>query len=114
MPKKGQKFKSYSQTFKLKAVKMNLEQGIGKETTAKILGLSSKSYIDRWVKNYKNYGEEGLLEKRGKSKTFKRGRPRKKKNNLEIENIKLKAENDYLKEILKLKLENIKKKKNME
>ncbi|WP_435873857.1 IS3 family transposase, partial [Polycladomyces subterraneus] len=61
MAKKGQKFRSFSQEFKLKAVKMYHEEHKGVETIAKELGLPSHSYVRRWLKAY---AAEGLKDQR--------------------------------------------------
>lgn len=66
MPVKGQKFARYTTEFKLKAVNMYLEEGLGYNRVAKELNLISSSYIRRWVKNYREHGIEGLAERRGK------------------------------------------------
>lgn len=67
MPVKGQKFTSYTTEFKLKAVTMYLEEGMGYNRVTKELNLISSSYIRRWVKNYRELGMEGLTERRGKA-----------------------------------------------
>ncbi|USG65312.1 transposase [Brevibacillus ruminantium] len=68
MPMKGQTFKKYSVEFKLKAVKMYVEDGMGYNRVTQELNLSSSSYIRRWVKNFREYGLEGLEERRGHRK----------------------------------------------
>jgi len=67
MPVKGQTFRRYSPEFKLQAVKMYLEEGMGYNRVAKELNLISSSYIRRWVKNYREMGMQGLEERRGKA-----------------------------------------------
>ncbi|MCC0566463.1 transposase [Brevibacillus borstelensis] len=68
MPVKGQTFKNYSVEFKLQAVKMYLDQGMGYNRVTRELDLISSSYIRRWVKNYRELGIEGLRERRGRRK----------------------------------------------
>jgi transposase len=101
MAKKGQKFGSFSQEFKLKAVKMYHEEHKGVETIAKELGLPSHSYVRRWLKAYAEKGPEGLKDQRSMpaKEGKKRGRPPK-ANSLEEENLRLRAENEYLKKLL--------------
>jgi transposase len=99
MPKKGQKCISYSVEFKHKAVELYLEQGMGYWAVARKLGLSSMSYVQRWVRNYQNFGLEGLTERRELSRVSK-GRPRTRKMSSEDEIRKLKAENEFLKKLL--------------
>jgi len=91
MAKKGQKFRSFSQEFKLKAVKMYHEEHKGVETIAKELGLPSHSYVRRWLKAYAEKGPEGLKDQR--SLPAKEGKKR-------GENLLLRAENEYLKKLL--------------
>lgn len=69
MPAKGQTFKKYTTEFKLQAVKMYLEDGMGYNRVIRELNLISSSYIRRWVKNYREFGMEGLQERRGQRKT---------------------------------------------
>lgn len=70
MPVKGQTFAKYPTAFKLKAVKMYTEEGLGYNRVTKELNLISSSYIRRWVKNYREFGIEGLEERRGKSSSL--------------------------------------------
>lgn len=112
MARKGDKLKTYSKELKLKAVLMYLNGEAGQHAISRLLlGLNNNTSIRRWIKNYKLYGEEGLERKRRVSKPIKKIRLGKKRMSLEEENLKLKAENDYLKKILSLKLDNLKKNK---
>ncbi|MGG1664396.1 transposase [Brevibacillus sp. NRS-1366] len=69
MPQKGQRFTTYTPEFKLKAVNMYLEEGLGYNRVTKELNLISSSYVRRWVKNYRDHGIQGLEERRGKAST---------------------------------------------
>lgn len=91
---------NYSFDIKLKAVKMYLEEGIGSTTIAKELNLSCKNRVLLWVKRYKEFGVEGLKERRGCTKGLKQGRPLKRELSIEEENIRLKAEVEFLKKLL--------------
>jgi transposase len=57
-------------------------------------------------------GVAGLDNKRGKTLSPMRGRPKKTYDSPEEEILKLKAENEYLKKLLEINQENIKKKLN--
>lgn len=60
----------------------------------------SGSALHRWTTNYRNYGLAGLISQTGKKKGANKGRPRKHithEEELELENIKLKIENERLK-----------------
>jgi transposase len=74
MARKSQKFKSYSADFKLKAVKMYLNEHMSYSHIAKELGVYDHKYIIRWVKNYNKSGIEGLSEHRGRSASPFKGR----------------------------------------
>lgn len=112
MAKKGDKFTSYTKEFKLKAVKMYLDEGRSMRFIIREMGIKDRSYLRRWLKNYQKGGEDGLEDGRGKSKTPTRGRPRIDPCSPEEENRRLRAENDYLKALLRLTEEKIKKKRN--
>jgi hypothetical protein len=61
------------------------------------------------LNKYNEFGIAGLESKRGKTPSPMRDRPKKSKEEI----VKLKAENEYLKNILQVNLDNIKKKDNM-
>ncbi|APU59231.1 transposase [Clostridium botulinum] len=94
------KQRNYSKEIKMKAVKMYLEDGMGSTRIAKELGLSSYKRVLLWAKNYQEFGEDWLEERRGKDSTVHKGRPNKKTKSIEEENLRLKAENEYLKKLL--------------
>ena len=98
----SRKIKTYSLELKMKAVKMYIEDGLGGTTIARELGLSTNKRVLLWVKNYKEFGVNGLSERRGKAKGANKGRPRKIELTLEEENLKLKAEVEYLKKLLQV------------
>ena len=66
-----------------------------------------------WIKKYNEFGVAGLNSKRGKSLSPMRGRRKKTYTSPEEEILKLKAENEYLKQLLEINQDNIKKKGNM-
>ncbi|MBH0328717.1 transposase [Brevibacillus brevis] len=98
MAKKGQTFKRYSEEFKLRAVNMYQQEGMGYKAIAKELGIPSKTQVLQWVRK-KNSGE-GFVDQRGKncsSDTPFVGRPRTKFATVEEERDYLKAQVEYLK-----------------
>jgi transposase len=99
LAKKGQKFINYSVEFKLAAVKKYLKGESGYRPIAEEFGLPNHTYIIRWVKTYKEFGEAGLDDQRGKSNSPFKGRPRTKPMSLEEENRILKMENEFLKKL---------------
>lgn len=94
--------KTYTLDFKLKAINLYFNEGMGAKSIGHELGIAY-AIVERWVNHYKREGIDGLKEKRGKSKDLHTGRPR--KNPLsDAEKIKkLEAENEYLKKLLALK-----------
>lgn len=98
MEKTGRKRKTYSQDFKMAAVRMYLEQGMGYKTVARELEINA-SMVRNWIKNYKSLGPKGLEERRGKTKTPFTGRPRIKQLPLEQEVERLRTENEFLKKL---------------
>lgn len=55
-----------------------------------------------WVKRYKEFGEDGLKERRGSAKGLSKGRKRNRDLILEEENLRLKAEVEYLKKLIQV------------
>ena len=96
--KKGIKHRSYTPEEKLAAVKMNTEQYLSPAEIERTTGISKKN-INRWILQYSKDGIEGLRpRKKGNpyaalraSKTLS-GEER-----LELENLKLRIENERLK-----------------
>ena len=105
MQTNNRKNMSYSFDIKFKAVRMYLEEGIGRTTFAKELNLSSNKRVLLWVKRYNEFGEDGLRERRGITRGLQKGRPRKRQLSLEEENQRLKAEVEFLKKLLILERE---------
>lgn len=97
------KQKTYSKEIKLKAVKMYLNDGLGSTRIAKELNLSSYKRVMLWAKNYREFGEVGLDERRGCTKSAERKRPRTRLETMEKELERLRAENEYLKKLAMLK-----------
>lgn len=103
MIKENKHRRTYSKDFKLKAVKMKLEQGYSNKMVLEDLGLPSASMFKYWVSNYRKYGEAGLEDHRGKKSA---GRPRKRPLTVPEEMQKrirrLEMENEILKKLLQL------------
>lgn len=62
---KGQKFQRYTFELKKKAIEMRL-QGMTKRKVAEELGISDISRLKVWMSQYKQKGEFGLLDHRGR------------------------------------------------
>lgn len=94
--------KKYSVELKMQAVKMYLDEGISSTRIAKELKLSTHHRVMLWVNRYKEFGVSGLEERRGKTKGLNKGRKVKNGLSVEEEIIRLKAENEYLKNLLQI------------
>ena len=100
MARKGQKFKSWSAEEKFKIIKpiINLEISltqVGKNTEI------SNSMLHSWTKAYKERGMEGLINKKKPGNPLAKYSRRKtltKEEQLKYENMKLRIENELLKE----------------
>lgn len=69
MAKKGQKLKTYSFEIKKKAIEMRL-QGMTKEKVAEALEIVDVDRLKVWMRRYKQMGEFGLMDTRGKRKEY--------------------------------------------
>ncbi|WP_036688508.1 helix-turn-helix domain-containing protein [Paucisalibacillus globulus] len=56
--------KKYSANLKMKVVKEYQEGHLGIRPLAKKHGIKSKSAVERWIKAYKKFGTEGLMDKK--------------------------------------------------
>jgi transposase-like protein len=69
MAKKGQKFLTYSFETKKKAIEMRL-QGVTVGKIAEELGIVDVGRVKTWMRRYKQMGEFGLTDTRGKRKEY--------------------------------------------
>lgn len=69
MARKGQKFVAYSFETKKKAVEMRL-QGMTKQKVAEVLGIVDIDRLKVWMRRYKQMGDYGLMDHRGKRKQY--------------------------------------------
>jgi len=102
--------KTYDIEFKLQAINLYLEEGMGAKSIGKELGIAY-AIVERWVNHYKREGIQGLEEKRGKAKGYNKGRPKIDPLSDAEKIQRLEAENAYLKKLLALKKEMILKRK---
>ena len=95
----GGKNKKYSIEEKLTIVRMNTEQHLSSLEISRITGVND-SNIRRWIIQYSSEGIDGLKPKPGKGNRFAALHSSKslsKEERLELENMKLKIENERLK-----------------
>ena len=109
--------KKYSFEFKLSVVELYLTTEVSYRELALSVGVSNPSMIAKWVNDYRAVGPDALHPKR-KGRKPKVSKPNKKMpitekekadaeylKQLEEENLKLRIENAYLKELRRLRLE---------
>jgi transposase-like protein len=65
MARKGQKYRSYSEALKRQAVEMRM-QGMTKKQVAEALGIGDITRLKEWMRKYRQQGEFGLLDRRGR------------------------------------------------
>lgn len=99
MAKKGQKLKTYSQELKLRAIKMKLE-GMTKRQISEELGIEDHDRVKIWMRKYKQLGEYGLLDNRGRREEYK---------DEDRHLQKLTRENEMLKKCLEIWLQEVQK-----
>jgi transposase-like protein len=99
LAKKGQKFQSYSQERKKKAIEQKLS-GKTYRQVAEDLGIQDKDRVKVWMRKYKQLGEYGLLDQRGRREEYI---------DENRENQKLKRENEMLKKCLEIWMKEVQK-----
>ena len=105
MEEKAQERRTYSKEFKLEAVRMYNEQGMGKKTITKELGVKDPKTVREWIRKYEKFGESAFDPKTKVNNKHahdaKRGRPKKDKESLEERVKRLEIENEILKKTTK-------------
>lgn len=70
MVMKGQKLKTYSEDLKLEAIRLHLEEKRTYRQITEQLGIQDKDRVKRWMRKYREKGEFGLLDQRGRRKEY--------------------------------------------
>lgn len=115
---RSRKNQTYSFDFKLNVVELYLTTEVSYQELAISIGINNSSLISKWVNDYRIAGLDALKpKKRGRHPKMKKPKDIKQKPNeslnsttdylkqLEEENLKLRIENAYLKEVRRLRLE---------
>jgi transposase len=97
----------YSKEFKLKVVKAYKDKGLSLRNCCLQFNIPSQSTLVTWARKYEQQGLDGLNEQKGRPTTMKKDKPASKKKaepltrleELERENLYLKAEIDFLKKL---------------
>ena len=106
MPK-GVPNKRYTPAFKQKVVEAVVKEGLSYQEAARIYKVNGHGRIQSWERIYLSEGPEGLaIERRGRGSTGRpKTLPKKVEEDLLAEVQRLRAENDYLKNLQALVLE---------
>ena len=94
-----------SAEFKLKVVESYTNEGLSLRDCCSRYGIANESSVLSWIRGYERSGIDGLQERRGRPKIMKKDKPAKKAapltrlEELEKENLYLRAENELLKKL---------------
>lgn len=93
MAKMGQKFKTYTHELKVEAIRLHVEQGWSYRKIMEHLGIPDRHLLKVWMRKYKQLGEYGLMDQRGRREEY-----------IDRDRFiqKLKRENTMLKKCLKI------------
>ena len=70
MAVKGQKFKHYEDTTKVEAIRLHVEEGWSYQKIADHLDINDKNRVKIWMRKYRQLGEYGLLDQRGRREEY--------------------------------------------
>ncbi|WFB55955.1 helix-turn-helix domain-containing protein [Paenibacillus sp. BR1-192] len=101
MAKKGQKYKSYSDEVKKEAIRLHVEEKWTYRRITEHFEIQDKDRVKKWMRKYRELGEFGLLDQRGRREEY-----------LDQDRYvqKLKRENEMLKKCLEIWMKEVRKK----
>ncbi len=67
---KGQKFKTYSNEIKKEAIRLHVEEKWTYRRITEHFEIQDQSRVKKWMKSYRELGEFGLLDQRGRRKEY--------------------------------------------
>jgi transposase len=70
MATKGQKFKSYSDEVKKEAIRLHVEEKWSYRQITEHFGIQDKDRVKKWMRKYREAGEFGLLDQRGRREEY--------------------------------------------
>ena len=101
-----QEYQTYTREFKLEVIKTYYRKKLTLRDCCLRFGIPSQGTLILWLRRYEELGLDSLREKRGRPKSMKEKKPSKKKSKpltrleeLEKENLYLRAENELLKKL---------------
>ncbi|MGG4186342.1 helix-turn-helix domain-containing protein, partial [Paenibacillus jamilae] len=68
--KKGQKFKEYTFETKVEAIRLHIEEGWTYRKLMEKFGIADRHRLKEWMRKYKELGEFGLMDQRGRRKEY--------------------------------------------
>lgn len=96
----------HTKEFKLNVVKVYKHKGLSLRDCCLQFSIPAQSTLSSWISKYEQLGVEGLREQKGRPAIMKKDKPATKKTHpltrleeLEKENLYLRAENDFLKKL---------------
>ena len=100
MAKKDQKYKSYSVEVKKEAIRLHVEEKWTYKQITKHFDIQDKDRVKKWMRKYRELGEFGLLDQRGRREEY-----------LDQDRYvqKLKRENEMLKKCLEIWMKEVRK-----
>ena len=96
---KGQKFKTYSDEIKKEAIRLHVEERWSYRKITEHFGIQDQGRVKKWMKKFRELGEFGLLDQRGRRKEY-----------IDQDRYvqKLKRENEMLKKCLEIWMQEVK------
>ncbi|MGD7668028.1 helix-turn-helix domain-containing protein, partial [Brevibacillus laterosporus] len=67
---KGQKFKSYPESLKMEAIRLHIEERWTYKQIVEHLEIQDKDRLKKWMRKYRQQGEFGLLDRRGRREAY--------------------------------------------
>ncbi|MDN4602070.1 helix-turn-helix domain-containing protein [Paenibacillus sp. F6_3S_P_1C] len=67
---KGQKFNTYSEKIKKEAIRLHIVEGWTYRKINEHLGIHDPGRMKRWMRKYREQGEFGLMDQRGRRKEY--------------------------------------------
>lgn len=96
---KGQKFKEYSYDTKVEAIRLHVVEGWTYRRIMEKFGITDRHRLKAWMKKYKEHGQYGLIDQRGKREEYV---------DQDRQVQRLKRENEMLKKCLEIWMQEMK------
>jgi len=70
MAKTGQKHKTYSQETKVEAIRLHVKEGWTYRRIMELFGIPDRHILKAWMRKFREHGEFGLLDQRGRREEY--------------------------------------------